>query len=270
MSKRHNASRFREDADSAYRPASLALSIGGVTKPASPIDWVPTLSAVPFLTMRGATEPVLLTDRQRQELAHIGTRIGFGPRSIIYREGSPAHCVFAITHGAVQTYRDLASGKSVVSAFLFARDLFGLAENGRYVNSARAITRVTLYQLPLEPLAHLLKHDGELQFKFLVKVTHELREAQRKAIIVNRRDAAGRLAMFIALMRLRNPPFGAGGDVVSLPMTRSDIGGFLGLSLESVSRAAGVLMRRGLVTFDGRHRAPIVDKAGFAKLLAAH
>jgi CRP/FNR family transcriptional regulator len=231
---------------------------------------VPTLAAVPFATTDGTPNRVLLTDRQRQDLVKVGTRVDFAPRSMVYREGSPAQCVFAITDGAVKSYRDLPSGKRTVTAFLFAGDLFGLAENGRYVNSVRAITRVTLYQLPLEDLADLLKHDGELQFKFLVKVTHELREAQRRAVIINRRDAAGRLAMFIALMRFRNPPLGNIGDLIPLPMTRSDIGGFLGLSLESVSRAAAELTRRGLVTFDRRNHARVVDKAGFHKLLAAH
>ena len=54
--------------------------------------------------------------------------------------------------------------------------------------------------------------------------------------------------------------------VVLLPMTRTDMAGFLGLSVESVSRAAAELERLKLVRFDGRHRARIVNKAGFAKL----
>ena len=57
--------------------------------------------------------------------------------------------------------------------------------------------------------------------------------------------------------------------VVSLPMSRSDIAGFTGLSLESVSRAAAELQRRRLVVFEGRHRARIVDRAAFARLTAA-
>jgi len=58
----------------------------------------------------------------------------------------------------------------------------------------RAITPVTLYRLPLAALTDLLKHDGELQFQFLVKVTHDLREAQRRAIVA---DAHAGLAVTI-------------------------------------------------------------------------
>jgi CRP-like cAMP-binding protein len=61
----------------------------------------------------------------------------------------------------------------------------------------------------------------------------------------------------------------AGDDLVALPMSRSDIAGFTALSLESVSRAAGDLQRRGLVKFEGRHHARILNPAAFAKLIGA-
>src|SRR5581483_5341088 len=161
---------------------------------------MPRLRAVPYLDTGSDRDTVLLTDRQREALATIGTRVRLPPRMPIYRQQGAANWVFAITEGVVKSYRDLPSGKRVISNFLFARDLFGLAENGVYVNSAQAITRVTFYRLPVRELIQLLKRDSEMQFQFLMKVTHELREAQRRAIMVNRRDAAGRLAMFVALM----------------------------------------------------------------------
>lgn len=210
----------------------------------------------------------VLTDRQRQDLIRIGMRVRLPPRMTVYREDSPAQWVFAIVDGAVKCYRDLPSGKRAVSAFLFARDLFGLAENGHYVNSAKTLTVTTMYRLPVGDLAALLKQDADMQFKFLMKVTHELREAHRRSVLITRRDAAGRLAMFISQMGARECPSGA-TRVVSLPMTRSDIAGFLALSLESVSRAAAELEQRGLVHFENRNLARIVDPEGFARLVAA-
>jgi CRP-like cAMP-binding protein len=156
-----------------------------------------------------------------------------------------------------------------VSAFLFPNDLFGLAENGRYMNCAQSLTRVTLYRLPLRELTVLLKHDPDMQFQFLAKLTHELREAMRRAVLVSRRDAVGRLAMFLAQTRDQQNPGVRHAHKIPLPMTRSDIADFLGLSLESVSRAAAELERRGLVRYEGRHLARILDPGRFAKLVAA-
>lgn len=228
----------------------------------------PPLRAVSFLKSAADTAP-LLTMRQREELARIGIRVRLPARMMIYREESAAASIFAVADGVVKTYRDLPSGKRIVGAFLFARDLFGLAENGLYVNCAQAVTGVTLYRLPLDELTRLLKHDADMQFQFLVKVTHELRESQRRAILVNRRDAAGRLAMFITMMEKHANPAGQAACIVPLPMTRSDIAGFLGLSLESVIRAAADLERRGFVRFDHRHLVRVVDAPGLARLAAA-
>ena len=85
---------------------------------------------------------------------------------------------------------------------------------------------------------------------------------------MGRRDAAGRLAMFIALME-KHREGTARSCEVPVPMTRSDIAHFLGLSLESVSRATAELERRGLVKFENRHLARITDATRLAKLVAA-
>jgi CRP-like cAMP-binding protein len=164
--------------------------------------------------------------------------------------------------------RELPSGKRVVGALLFPRDRFGLAENGRYINTAQTITRVVLYRLPNTDLRVLLMHDAGRQFQFLSKVTHELRQAQRRMVLLNRRDAAGRLAMFIEGMSGK-PALETLHEDVVLPMTRSDIAAFLGLSLESVSRASAELERRRMVKFSGRHIVRIVDPPRFSKLVAA-
>jgi CRP/FNR family transcriptional regulator len=226
------------------------------------------LRGAPFLQNSTNTDAITLTDRQRSQLAHIGTRLRVPARTVVYEQESPAQWVYAIVEGAVKTYRELPSGKRAVTAFLFARDLFGLAENGRYVNMAQTLVLSTLYKLPIRELAALLRQDGDLQFKFLLKVTHELRESQRRAILVNRRDAPGRLAMFIGMMAERTDS-ASRSSTIALPMTRSDIAGYLGLSPESVSRAIAALERRGVAVFDGRHDVRIADPGGLVRLAAA-
>jgi CRP/FNR family transcriptional regulator, anaerobic regulatory protein len=230
---------------------------------------VQSFRMIPFLKPERDAGTVLLTEHQREKLVQIGIRARLPARMPIYAAQSPAHWVFAVTEGVVKSYRELASGKRNVAAFLFARDLFGLAADGRYVNSTQSVTPVTLYRLPVAALAALLKHDGDMQFKFLAKVTHELRESQRRAILLSRRDAAGRLAMFISMIGERLDHPAAAVRVVTLPMTRSDIAGFIGLTLESVSRSAAKLQREGLVRFEGQHVARILDTARFSRLVAS-
>ena len=229
----------------------------------------PSLRAVPFLKTTAETDTIVLTSRQREQLMLIGTRLRLPARTIIYREGAAADSVFAVMEGAVKSYRDLRSGKRELCVFLFRRDLFGLAERGRYVNCTQAVTRVTLYRLPVSQLTLLLKRDTELQFQFLAKVTHELRESHRRAVIIKRRDAVGRLAMFIELMAARRDRSTGREREVPLPMSRTDIADYLGLTPESVSRAIRELLRRDLVHFENPHLVRIVDATGLAEIAAA-
>jgi CRP/FNR family transcriptional regulator len=212
---------------------------------------------------------IRLTDRQRQELSGIATRLRLPPRTVLFEADSPAKWVFAVSEGVVKTFRDLPSGKRRITAFLYKADIFGLAKNQRYVNTAQTVTRAIVYRMPLDGLRDVLCRDGELQFKFLRKITHELREAQLRSLVIGRRDAIGRVAMF--LMTLKKKPFASPADqpgILPLPMSRSDIADFLALSLEAVSRATAELERRQMVEFESR-LARILDERRLAKLAAS-
>ena len=224
-------------------------------------DIEPTLQATPFLPPIRPEAP-LLTDDQRMRLAAIATRIRVAPREMIYREESAATSVYIIAEGVVKAFKDLPSGRRWVTAFLFPADVFGLAENGFYVRTAQAVTQALLYRFDTNVLIETLKSDGELQFKFLCKVTHELRESQRQTIAIGRKDALGKLAMFIRQLQ-REPERSVD---IELPMTRSDIASYLGLSLESVSRATRSLEQRGVVCFPHRHMVRIIDQAQFDRI----
>jgi CRP-like cAMP-binding protein len=217
----------------------------------------PDIVAVPFLKPSHSGPVQLLSDAQRQ----------FRPRAMVYRAGDPADSVFVIGDGVVKSYRDLASGRRRIATFLFARDLFGLAEAGHYVNNVQTITHVRLYEIRFETLTDLFRREPGLELQFLCKIVHVLREAQHHAIIVGRRDAAGRLAMLLHLLQKQN--LSRGRQDIALPMSRSDIANYLGLSLEAVSRATRRLERQGIVEFIGLHEARVLDRQRFEAMAAA-
>jgi CRP-like cAMP-binding protein len=230
-------------------------------------DEEPSLRAITFGSSGGAQPVRLLTKAQRQQVAAIATRLRLKPRTVIYREDTTAASVFIIASGVVKSFRDLPSGRRRIAGFLFAEDIFGLAENGRYVNTAQAVTEVRLYRIPLDALEGLLLHDAHLQLPFLCKVTHTLRQTQRQKIVLTRRDAVGRVAMFLSMLERRT----AGsrpGTTIPVPMSRSDMASFLGLSLEAVSRATAALTRRRTIAFADRHTVRIVDRGRFDRLVA--
>ena len=225
-----------------------------------------SLRAIPF-QRAGHGRIELLSDAQREALARHATERTLAARTMVFHAGDAAASVFLIGTGVVKSFRELPSGRRRIAAFWFAGDIFGLAEAGCYVNSVQTITPVRLYELDIETMTGLFKRNAELELQFLCKTFHILRDAQHHNIIVGRRDAAGRLAMLLALLQRQSG--GAHGPLeVTIPMTRSDIASYLGLSLEAVVRATRRLELEGIVEFVGRHLARILDRQRFEALAA--
>jgi CRP-like cAMP-binding protein len=229
----------------------------------------PSLRALPFGHSAEGTPVRLLTDRQREHLATIGTPMKVPPRTTLYHEGDTATNVYIVQDGCLKSFRELASGRRHVTSFLFAGDVFGLAEHGKYCNTLRTITRSALYLFAADTLTALFKRDPEIEFQFLCKLTHELRESQRQSIIVARRDASGRLAMFFDMISREGHYGPLQSATIKMPMSRVDIASFVGLSPEAVSRASRDLKARGLVAFPTRDSVKILDRKRFDELVSA-
>jgi CRP/FNR family transcriptional regulator len=229
----------------------------------------PTLRATPLGATSAVPAQPLLTDRQRQQLSRIATRERLAARAVVYREDAPAGDVFICATGVAKAFRELPSGARRVAAFLFDGDLFGLADAGRYVNTVQVLSPSVVFRIPREPLLTLLRGDAELEMQFLCKVTHELRQSQRRAIVLGRRDAAGRLAMFLQMLSQEPSRRSIDRRVLTLPMTRSDIAEFLALSTEAVSRATSRLVKRGFIALDGPRTIRVLDPLQLDRL-ASH
>jgi len=245
--------------------STQSIRLGAGT--ADPAVREPALVAIPFLKTAGTGPVELLSDAQRQQLVRSAAVRHFPARTIVYRTGTAADSVFVIGEGVVKSYRDLASGRRRIAAFLFARDLFGLAEAGHYVNTVETITPVRAYEISVEALTELFQREPGIELQFLCKLVHVLREAQHHAIIIGRRDAVGRLAMLLRLLQKQS--LQGGRKDIALPMSRSDIANYLGMSLEAVSRASRRLELQGMVEFVGRHEVRILDRQRFEALAAA-
>lgn len=228
----------------------------------------PSISAIPFQEASDGKITQLLSERERGLIAQIAVTVRFGRGETIYRAGDPGSFVYNISSGVARTYRTLPDGTRAVIGFFFPDDLFGLAEEGVYLNSAEAVTALAAYRLPISALENLLRRDATLEWHFLVKLCHEKRELQRHIILLEQRGALARLALFLQMLdRWREARDGATGEIY-LPMSRTDIADYIGLSLAAVSRSFRTLAARHLIAFRDRRHLQIADQAGLAGLIA--
>jgi CRP/FNR family transcriptional regulator len=208
-----------------------------------------------------------LSPRQKEHLDLISSSQRLPAWTPIYDRGAPAVFVFQVREGVVSTFRDMRRGRPQVTGFLFENDLFGLAINGVYASSARAVTRVTVRRAPLDQLRALLLRDPELEYGFLCKLTAAVRRAQRHTIAVSRRSAVERVAMFLSMMEQGQAQLGVVPDVIDLPMSGRDIADFLQLTPTATRRGFRELERESIVAPATGHRLRIVDRAAFNRRL---
>jgi len=208
----------------------------------------------------------LLTTTERARLAAIASIVQFRKGTIIYREGDHVDAIFNVIRGVVTTYKKIANGSEHIAAFLLSDDLFGLSEEGRYTNSAKAITPVAAYRFPVIALRSCLYKSAELEFHIICKLCQEVRQTQRHAFLLSQRRAVSRLVMFLQLIEELQISRGGQMDEIYLPMDRSDIGEYVGMTLPAVSRAFRSLITRGIIKVLNGRRVRITDRNSFEKM----
>lgn len=209
-----------------------------------------------------------LSPEERSRLAVFSSIVRLNKGEEIYREGQHTDAVFNIITGVVKAYKTAPDGSEHITAFLFPDDMFGLSEEGKYTNSTKAVTPLALYRFLVPSLRSQLAKDADLEFHVICKLMHELRETQRHAFLLARRGALSKVTMFLQLLENLQTARGERTAEIYLPMKRSDIGEYLGMSLEAVSRAFRVLTTRGIIKSWDRRHLKIADRSSFEKIVA--
>ena len=209
-----------------------------------------------------------LSAEERARLAVLASIVRLNKGEEIYREGQQIDAVYNIISGVVKAYKTARDGSEHITAFLFPDDMFGLSQEGKYTNSTRALTPLALYRFPMPALRSRLTKDADLEFYVICKLMHELRETQRHAFLLARKRALSKVAMFLQLLENLQAARGERTAEIYLPMKRSDIGEYIGMSLEAVSRAFRVLTTRGVIENRDRRHLKIADRGTFDKIAA--
>jgi CRP/FNR family transcriptional regulator len=181
-------------------------------------------------------------------------------------EGEPADYVFNITAGTLKLYRLLPDGRRQITGFLFPGDFLGLADRLDYTCSAEAVTESSLCRFPRKSLENLFSELPHLEGRLLGMARSELAESQDHMLLLGRKSAKERIASFIVMLSNRAVRRGLEANPVSVPMSRNDIGDFLGLTTETVSRTITSLKRSGIISTDTDRKISITDPDSLADL----
>ncbi|MBI1362288.1 MAG: helix-turn-helix domain-containing protein [Alphaproteobacteria bacterium] len=181
----------------------------------------------------------------RSEGSHRGVR-PVATHQHLYYEGDDRTHVFVVESGWVKLYRTLIDGQRQIVGFANAGSVLGLESEDAYCNGCEAITPVAMLAIPVERIRDLSRTDAKFADDLLRQVGRQLGAAQRQIATIGVQSAEQKLATFlISIADLCGA--GAGGEF-DLPMRRGDMGEFLGLRVETISRKMTEFQRRGWIS----------------------
>jgi CRP/FNR family nitrogen fixation transcriptional regulator len=158
------------------------------------------------------------------------------PGTEIYAQGEAAGTLYRIEFGAVRICRLMADGRRQVVAFHIAGETFGF-EGGK-VRSFFAECIVSTGLTTVE-----IDRDGRYSPELMELALKEMVRAQEHLLVVGKQCALEKLAVFLVDLAERQ----GGLDCIDLPMTRTDIGDYLGMTIETVSRNLSKLRSEGVL-----------------------
>ena len=169
------------------------------------------------------------------------------PREALYFEGDDSTFFYEVLEGVVRTSKVLSDGRRQVVSFNFPGELVGLSHDTVYHTTCEAIAPTQVRVIKKSALSTIMKERPEFAEQLLKVAAESLNSMQDHFVVLGRKCASEKLASF--LLALAERETAREGETISfrLPMTRSDIADFLGLTIETVSRNLTVLKNEGII-----------------------
>ena len=193
-------------------------------------------------------------------------RLSLEPRDTIFHQGDPSRFVYTLTGGMARLSRVLPDGRQAVIGFRFAGDILGFTPQTEHAFGAEMLTRGTVCRLERRRLEQLFRRYPAMERRFLDLCLRELAQSQDHILALGRFSAEERVAAFLVSLAEAQERRGHVGPVFELPATRADMGEFLGLTLETVSRAISAFRKRGWIILHGHSGIELVDRASLVHL----
>lgn len=195
-----------------------------------------------------------------------GSARRIGPKEHLFLDGDQQSHVYLLEAGTILLYKILADGKRQVLDIAFAGDVVGLGLSGVHSFNAQATEPTRVKCLPISALHQMAQRNPLLSLKLYEALAQELSAARQHLLTISTRDAGARVASFLFALVQRNEQRGQSALELVLPMRRADIGDFLGLTIETVSRTFSRLKADGVIDVDHGGYVEILDTAALGAI----
>jgi len=236
-------------------------------------------SKLSFLTGRGGQ---VKTDYCKSCAAHRlalcsglkGTELSeFGQKSqhkklnagqMLFSEFDEAKYFYTVVSGEIRLSRMLDDGRRQITGFKSTGDFLGLGLDGHYAADAEAIDDVVLCQFSVPTMNTSLEEYSEIQSRLMEMMQTEVIKLQNHMLLLGRKTPIEKIANFLCERANRKFLIEGQDDEtnsveIRLPMSRTDIADFLGLTIETVSRTITKLRKLGVIELQSSQNVLVTD-----------
>jgi len=185
---------------------------------------------------------------------------------MLFLEGDRSDFLFIVVSGCLRGYRMTVDGRRHIARFMTAGDVVALTSSKEHDYTAEAVSPTQILCCPRATVERLMREDAAFREAIFERIDAELAALRDQMVLLGQFSAEERAATFLSGLAARN---GGPEGEVHLPMTRRDIGDFLGLSFETVSRMFNDLKRKGIIEMTSPNRFRVSNPDELSALAAA-
>jgi CRP/FNR family transcriptional regulator len=178
----------------------------------------------------------------------------------LFRQGAPFSAVYAVRSGSFKAYSASDDGVEQVTGFYLPGEIMGLdgISNLSHCSSAVALETSTVCEIPFSRLEELSIRLPSLQRRFFQMMGKEIARDQQMFTLLGKNSAEERIAALLLSISTRHHHRNLSASRFRLSMSRSEMGNYMGLTVETVSRVFSRLQKQGVIKVDNRE-VEIVD-----------
>lgn len=200
--------------------------------------------------------PVMLAESEIEHLENIIQRKKVLKKGeFLFHAGDDFNAIHAIRSGSLKSYTISSNGTEQITGFHLPGEIVGLnaISSTQYPSFSKALETSLVCAIPFDKLEIISRDIPSLQKQVFKVMSSEIREEQELMMLLSKKNASERFAAFIMNLSARYRRRGLSDKEFQLTMTRGDIGNYLGLAVETVSRLVTRLQSNDLILVQDRY-----------------
>ncbi|SDH85177.1 CRP/FNR family transcriptional regulator, anaerobic regulatory protein [Pseudomonas benzenivorans] len=172
----------------------------------------------------------------------------------LFRQGDVFDSVFAVRSGALKTFSLSDAGEEQITGFHLPSELVGLSgmDTETYPVSAQSLETTSVCEIPFDRFDELSIQLPQLRRQLMRVMSREIRDDQQMMMLLSKKTADERIATFLVNLSARFRARGFSPNQFRLAMSRNEIGNYLGLAVETVSRVFTRFQQNQLLEAEGK------------------